>query len=124
MLLYGFGCAVGIATDDDSEQSTVLSVVAVDPLGGQYLIFHRTPLRMTADFIEELVKPNQQWIVGRFGKGQVKLAVGLSKPLRIVITLFKLIQCPGDVLDIDHGGVSHGESNDLKFNTRAYVNEF
>ncbi len=64
MLLYGFGCAVRIAADDDCEQSTVLSVVTVDPLGGQYLIFHRAPLRMTADFIEELVKPNQQWIVG------------------------------------------------------------
>ena len=58
MLLYGLRCAVRIATDDGCEQSTVLSVVAVDPLGGQYLIFHRAPLRMTADFIKELVKPN------------------------------------------------------------------
>ena len=98
---YGFDSPLEVSTGDRIVKVSVVGIVFRDPIWGQDLVSHCTPLSVAANFIDQLAEPDDQAVSRAFSQGQMKLAVGQSERRWVVCRTFDLFQCAPQPLYID-----------------------
>ena len=101
MATYGLDSALEVSTGDRFIKVAVVDIVFSDPFWSQDLVSHCTPLSVAANFIDQLVEPDDQAVSRAFSQSQMKVTVGQGERRWVVCRTFDLLQRAPQPLYID-----------------------